>query len=245
MNSPTIKIVNPQNVVIEYTRATLGNRILARIIDLVIWYALIIVAGIAAGATGSWVLGIILFLPIFFYTFLTETLSNGQTPGKKTMSLRVIARDGGKLSSLALLLRWVMLLIDLWLTQGVAGIISIVVSKNGQRLGDLTADTYVISTQKPPSAATLNKFIDRADYEVSYPEAVQLSDIDIQTIRMVLNNRKINRKPLIEAAARKVEKVLEVQAMDNDAKFLQKIVLDNAYLERKARQEAAEWSSED
>ncbi|MBK7223698.1 MAG: hypothetical protein IPH94_21095 [Saprospiraceae bacterium] len=69
MNSPTIKIVNPQNVVIEYTRATLGNRILARIIDLVIWYALIIVAGIAAGATGSWVLGIILFLPIFFIPF--------------------------------------------------------------------------------------------------------------------------------------------------------------------------------
>lgn len=244
MDPQTIKIVNAQNVLIEYTRATLGNRILARIIDLVIWYALIIVGAIIAGATGSWVLGLILFLPIFFYTFLTETLSNGQTPGKKAMSLRVIARDGGKLTPIALLIRWVMLLIDLWLTQGVAGIISIVVSKNGQRLGDLTADTFVISTQKPAAGASLNKFIDKPDYEVIYPEAIQLSDTDIQTLRLVLNNRKINRKPLIESAARKVETVLGIKAMDNDARFLQKIVLDNAYLESKARQEANDWSDQ-
>lgn len=242
MNPQTIKIVNAQNVLIEYTKATLGNRILARFIDLVIWYALIIVAAIFAGATGSWVLGIILFIPIFFYTFLTESLSNGQTPGKKAMNLRVIARDGGKLTSLSLLLRWVMLLIDLWLTQGVAAIISIVVSKNGQRLGDLTADTYVISTQKPYASTSLNKFIDKPDFEVVYPEAIQLTDADIQTIRYVLNNRKINRKSLLEAAARKVESVLGIRALDNDARFLQKIVLDNAYLERKSRREASEMS---
>ena len=34
------------------------------------------------------------------------------------MNLRVIAADGGQLTTYSLLLRWVVLLADLWFTQG-------------------------------------------------------------------------------------------------------------------------------
>jgi uncharacterized RDD family membrane protein YckC len=240
MSTHSIKIINAQNVVIEYTKASLGNRIVARIIDLIVIYALFIVIIIIAAGSRSWVLASLLALPVMFYSFLVERISNGQSPGKKAMNLRVIAADGGQLTTYALLLRWVVLLADLWFTQGVAAIISIVVSEKGQRLGDLAADTVVISTQKKQENSSLYRLINNPNYEVTYTEAAYLSDQDIRTLRDVLNNRKMHRLHFIQLTARKVEEVLKIKAQDNDAKFLQKIVLDNAYLEKKSRETAAE-----
>lgn len=235
MSAQSIKIVNAQNVIIEYPRAGLGNRIVARIIDWVIIYALIIVLIIIAAGLKNWVFTVILAIPLMLYSFLAERISNGQSPGKKAMNLRVISIDGGQLTTYSLLLRWVLLLADFWISQGVAGIISIVVSQRGQRLGDLAANTVVISTQKKQEINTLLRYISDPNYAVKYPEAAYLSDTDIRTIRDVLNNRKMHRLNFIKLAARKVEAVLKIKAQDNDAKFLQKIVLDNAYLERASR----------
>lgn len=115
-----------------------------------------------------------------------------------------------------------------------------VVSEKGQRLGDLAADTVVISTQKKQENSSLYRLINNPDYEVKYAEAAFLSDQDIRTLRDVLNNRKMHRLQFIQLAARKVEEVLKIKAQDNDAKFLQKVVLDNAYLEKKSRETALE-----
>ena len=69
MSAHSIKIINAQNVVIEYTKGSLGNRIVARIIDLIVIYALIIVIIIVGAGSRSWVLATLLALLVMFYSF--------------------------------------------------------------------------------------------------------------------------------------------------------------------------------
>lgn len=78
-------------------------------------------------------------LPLLF-----EARWQGQTPGKRLMSLRVVAADGLPASLGALFLRNVMRLCDFLPFGYGIGLITMAASRHGQRLGDLVASTLVI-----------------------------------------------------------------------------------------------------
>ena len=69
----------------------------------------------------------------------------GRTFAMGWLRLRVILSDGAEVGATLLALRWVMLLVD-GLLFGLVGLIAMLATPRGQRLGDVVADTLVVST---------------------------------------------------------------------------------------------------
>ena len=160
--SQTIDVETPELVVFSYTIAGVGSRALAAVVDALIMSAMIItilitLAGVAAtdGATGqkpgifdAWglaIMGIAVFCLQWGYYIVFEGVFDGQTPGKRLLRLRVV-RDGGySVTFGASAVRNLVRFIDLqpFGTYGV-GMLSVIFSKQGKRLGDIVAGTIVV-----------------------------------------------------------------------------------------------------
>lgn len=96
---------------------------------------------------------LLLFLGEWFYPVFFEVWNQGQTPGKKTVGLRVIRQDGTRVNGSASLLRNLLLAAD-WIPGTYAlGLVSMSVSPGFQRLGDLAAGTLVIHVEPKPASA--------------------------------------------------------------------------------------------
>lgn len=158
---------------IEFDSAVVGPvpRVLAYSIDF-LWRALFLfVLSIVAGILGRLGEGIFLiayFLLEWFYPVFFEVFKNGQTPGKKSMGIRVVNEDFTPVSLGASCVRNLLRAADILPFAYMLGLISIALSKRFQRLGDLAAGTIVIYVEndlfgvspesivaKPPSE-TLN-----------------------------------------------------------------------------------------
>src|SRR5437879_2742674 len=100
-----ISIPTPEGVEIELVLAGLGSRLLAALVDSlgqgVVVVALVLlgsgaeVAGDAAAGVVQMLLVVAIFLTLFGYHVLFETLASGRTPGKRWTGLRVV-RQGGE-----------------------------------------------------------------------------------------------------------------------------------------------------
>src|SRR5678815_5035679 len=93
-----ISITTTQNIELEYELASLGERMVATIIDLVILVGYIILVQLfgtfSNGLFNSdvgWIAFFIIMLPVTFYSLLSETYLNGQTVGKRVMGIKVIS----------------------------------------------------------------------------------------------------------------------------------------------------------
>jgi len=193
----SIEIQTAQNVNIEYPVASVGDRIVAAIIDQLIMIGYLI----AVIFFYIWLLNVtevspfyypvayfvILFLPLFFYHLLCETFLNGQSFGKKIMKMRVVKLDGSQAGVGSYFLRWILAPIDLYFTYGSVGLVTMLINGKGQRLGDLAANTTVV---KLKSEAKLDDTILRAtpvNYEVKFPQVTALTDKDISIVKAILD----------------------------------------------------------
>jgi hypothetical protein len=109
-------------------------------------------------------------------------------------------------------------------------IITIAANGKGQRVGDIAAGTTVIKTTKRVSLSQVTYQALPEDYQVTYLEASQLNDRDIETIRQVLRNRN---EELIERTAEKVSGVLGITNVVEPRTFLLTIINDYAHLAAK------------
>ena len=153
-----IAINTSQNVNINFNTASIGERILAFVIDILIkgayvftlfWFLFrVFNFGSYMDGLDNWsqmAVYIILTIPIHIYTLVSESLMEGQTFGKKLVKIKVVKIDGFQASFGDYLMRWFFRLIDVYSNSGVVGLISMIVSKNNQRLGDMASGTAVIS----------------------------------------------------------------------------------------------------
>ncbi len=156
----TMEVETPELVVLSYTIAGVGSRAYAALIDYAICFLIVIVAdigitvfvakagGLVRSASASLALSIIVlvqFAVLWGYYVLFEALADGRTPGKMLQRLRVV-RDGGySVTFGASAVRNLMRIVDMQplLVYGV-GIISVLLSKSGKRLGDMAAGTIVV-----------------------------------------------------------------------------------------------------
>ena len=83
--------------------------------------------------------------PVYIYTLVCESLMEGQTFGKKAVKIKVVKIDGFQAGFGDYLIRWIFRLVDIFSNSGIIGIISMIVSKNNQRLGGIASGTAVIS----------------------------------------------------------------------------------------------------
>jgi uncharacterized RDD family membrane protein YckC len=151
-------IATPEGVELALDLAGLGSRFTAGIIDLAIKTVLVIGVLLLATQLSGLVATIALaVLPLLVYIgddVLFETLGSGRTPGKRATGLRVLRADGGAEDGVASLIRNVLRLIDGLPLSYVPGIVSILVTKRNQRLGDLAAGTIVVRERRGGRRAT-------------------------------------------------------------------------------------------
>jgi len=85
------------------------------------------------------------------YFVAWETVSGGRSPGKWLAGLRVIRDTGLPITVGTSLVRNLLRVVDSLPMYYVVGLISMVASEHGQRLGDLAAGTLVVRLDRPPS----------------------------------------------------------------------------------------------
>lgn len=231
----TIRITTSQNIDIDYEIAGVGPRILAYIIDFLLFVLIFIAVAIGNGVihnmNNSFALGLSIIIVVVFYIFydlLCEIFMNGQSIGKKIMKIKVISLDGGRPSVGQYILRWLFRIIDFGLTWGGCGLITAAVSEKNQRIGDMVAGTTVIRTS-PSTRMKDIAFTPPEDegYIPVFPEAAQLTDKDIALVHdVLLNYIQSGNGVLLYNTATKLKTVLNVETNMDDMRFLQTLIKD-------------------
>lgn len=149
----TIRAVEtPEGINLNLRFAGPVPRALAWSIDSLIKYsilfgALLLLSFLGQTGFGLWLIA--LFTIEWFYPVLFEVFREGATPGKKVFGIKVTSADGAPIDTSASLIRNLLRTVDfLPLVYGF-GLLSMLLSRNFQRLGDLAADTLVIYCDKP------------------------------------------------------------------------------------------------
>jgi uncharacterized RDD family membrane protein YckC len=153
-----ISIATPEGVDLELTLAGVGSRFVSALVDFMLQIVLLVgVSGIgaAAGAFGSGYGSVVVFLAGFLvfaaYDVLFEVFASGRTPGKNLNGLRVVRVDGSPVTFFTSAIRNVLRLVDILPGLYLVGIVTILVTRQNQRLGDVAAGTLVVRerTQQP------------------------------------------------------------------------------------------------
>jgi len=247
----TIRIHTTQNVTLEYEVGSIGDRIVATLIDglvLAAWAALwgIIFNSVDSKGSGeptdwSSVAGILAIIiiafilaPFVFYSLVSEIFFNGQSLGKKARHLRVVRLDGTAPRLGDYFLRWLLRIVDLYLpfAGGLVAIITIAVNGKGQRLGDMAAGTTVVSTKAPVDVLPdLGAVLPQEDYQPVFLQAADLSDHDVALLRQLLSRSlQQGNYLLLNETANKIKQLLHVQSNLSDEAFLRTVLRDHAHL---------------
>lgn len=144
-----LDVITPEHVHIRLEPAGMGSRFLAILIDAFIVLAvstfllfalqLVLPSGIAAA------LGVTLnFILTWGWHVWFEVKSQGRTPGKRALRLRVIDARGLPVSLYQSLVRNIVRILDFMPMFYGVGAISMLVTPSRRRLGDLIADTLVV-----------------------------------------------------------------------------------------------------
>ncbi|MEP6845125.1 MAG: RDD family protein [Panacibacter sp.] len=229
-----ISITTTQNIEIGYDLASVGERIVAFIIDFVIFVAYFIIFSLIISFNNdfNWIY-IFIMLPVAFYSLLSETFLNGQTVGKKVMGIKVISLNGNQAAFSQYLIRWLFRYVDIWIFGGVVAVIVVAATQKHQRIGDLVAGTTLVKT-KPRNTIEQTLYVPVAEtsYNVTYPEVINLRDGDMQLIKEVmLNVRKSGNQMLAWQTTEKLEALLGIKNQyDDPMNFLYVLLSDYNHL---------------
>lgn len=227
----TIQVRTTQNVFIQYPIASVGDRIIAFIIDrfILVFYAIAVMLfffNIKMYVIWIWV--VVVGLPFLFYHLIFEIIMNGQTPGKRAMSIKVIRLDGTSASIGDYLLRWIFSFVDFYIFSGVIAVIVIIAGEKGQRVGDVVAGTSVVKLTRQKEITASEVFISpENNYSPVFPQAVHLTERDIELIQRSLEVYRDhgNMEP-VTAVTERVKTILGVQTDMPPIQFLHTVVKD-------------------
>jgi uncharacterized RDD family membrane protein YckC len=231
----TIQVRTTQNVFIHYPVASVGDRILAYLLDQIIKIVCAIAVGILLfnmNVENEWVWVLIIGIPWLLFALLFEIFMNGQTPGKRVLNIKVIRLNGTPATLGDYILRWIFSLIDFGILSGAIAVIIISAGGKGQRLGDLVAGTSVVKLTEQKEI-TANEVFVPADvaYEPTFSQAIQLNEKDIEIIQRALevNRDHGNPKPML-AVVEKIKAQLGIQTDLPPVKFLYVLIKDFNHL---------------
>ncbi len=231
-----ININTSQNVEINYATASLMGRIVAQIIDfLIITANVLIMLLINDYMTIYYGIKILVILPVLLYSFIMESVFQGQSIGKMILKIKVVKLDGTQAGLLSYFIRWIFRIIDIT-AYGTVAIISIAVSKNGQRLGDIAAGTIVVNLKKKQDFKySIFQALDE-DYKLQIAEVEKLSEDDIQTIIKVIKNYdsspSVASRGLLIKTKNALQTKMGIESSLSEYRFLTTIIKDYNYLVR-------------
>ncbi len=147
--------------------AGIGSRFIALLVDYLIWFAgflvLLVLASIILPAihafsriSEQWAVAIVIlivFLLNWGYFTLFEAFWNGRTPGKRVVRIRVIQRSGRAIGLFESMARNLIRYVDQFpFPLHVIGVVTMFVTRQHQRLGDLAAGTLVVRDRQDEPA---------------------------------------------------------------------------------------------
>jgi uncharacterized RDD family membrane protein YckC len=226
-----VHVRTTQNVFIHYPVASVGDRILAYLLDqliLIVFIIAMVALYINAGMQIVWVWIVTVATPYILYHLLFEIFMNGQSPGKRVMNLKVLRLDGTPATVGDYILRWIFAFVDIQLMSGVIAVMVIVIGEKGQRLGDLVAGTAVVKLVEEAEVTAAEVFVPQdSGYVPTFPQVVQLTEHDIELIQRALEaNRDAANPAPVMAITEKVKSTLGVQTDLPPVKFLYTVIKD-------------------
>jgi len=153
-----LSIETPELVAIDMPVAGIGSRFIAILVDYLIWLVVIValilfISYVDPSLTHfsklgeKWATAIFtLFGFTFYWGYFTlfEAFWNGRTPGKRVAKIRVIQRSGRGIGLFEAMTRNLLRVIDQIPLVYAVGVVTIFLTKQHQRLGDLAAGTLVV-----------------------------------------------------------------------------------------------------
>ncbi len=227
----SINVRTTQNVFIQYPVASVGDRIVAFLLDrliLIAYTVFVFALFINVEMQVTWVWYASLGIPWIFYHLFFEIVMNGQSPGKRVMKVKVVRLDGTPPTIGNYLMRWIFSFIDYYFLSGVIAMLVIAMGGKGQRLGDLVAGTSVVKLVEQREISSNDIFV-KADenYVPTFSQVIQLTEADIELIQRALevNRDQGNAQPVL-AVTEKIKTLLGIKTDLPPVKFLYTIVKD-------------------
>jgi uncharacterized RDD family membrane protein YckC len=140
-------VETPEGVELALRVAGPVPRLLAWVLDLLLRGTLYVALAIVAATLGRSGLGLLLialFAIEWLYPVVFEVWRDGATPGKRRMGLVVLHRDGTPVRFTASAIRNLIRFVDFLPFGYGIGLVSMLVTRDFQRLGDLAAGTVVL-----------------------------------------------------------------------------------------------------
>jgi uncharacterized RDD family membrane protein YckC len=200
----------PENVQVHYEAAGLGSRFIAWFIDqillgvvTVVCMVLLLMTGISfdfvffgddaqddaerLAAYFAGAMALVWGLGSFVYFGCSELLLRGQTVGKRLSEVRVVKADGFQLDAASILIRNAFRIVDQWPPMWIIPLLS----KRGQRVGDMVASTLVVSSATPELSAIRRYLSERqageAVFRFDHATLKRLAPGDFESIERFLD----------------------------------------------------------
>ncbi|HLL97206.1 MAG TPA: RDD family protein [Spirosoma sp.] len=228
----SVAIRTSQHVLLEYEPASIGDRILATLIDYIVflgWFMLTL--GVPTSLripTGGYYVVLVVLLPIALYDLICEWLLNGRNVGKLAVDTRVVMLDGSQPGLGAYLIRWLFRLVEsVVIFGGVVPVITVAANGKGQRLGDIAAGTTVVKAKTTVLLSDILASPLPDTYHVQFPDVSLLSDRDITIVRDVLQR---GDESVLIRTADKIKEITGIQSNLQTRQFLETVVDDYRFI---------------
>jgi len=163
------------------------------------------------GSRGTWALAVVIvafFLVYWGYFVACEMLTNGQSPGKKHMRIRVVKEGGGPIRFVDIAIRNLLRAVD-----GIGGYVvagfCMFLTRKGQRLGDLAAGTVVVSEQVSDYSAKADKPAHVQWEREASPAALRATGLSPEEYRLLHNYWSRRDQLTLDARMRVLPRLLE------------------------------------
>ena len=226
-----VSVRTTQNVFIHYPVASVGDRILAYLIDtiiLLLFIVIMVALYINVEMRVIWVWIVTVGMPYLLYHLLFEIFMNGQSPGKYAMRIKVLRLDGTPATVGDYILRWLFGFVDIHFMSGLIAVLCIAGGERGQRLGDIVAGTTVVKLIEQAKITAAQIFVPQdAAYVPVFPQVVQLSETDIELVQRALEvNREMGNSQPVMAVSEKIKSLTGIQTDLPPVKFLYTVIRD-------------------
>lgn len=254
-----LSIDTPENVAFGYDVAGIGSRFLAAFVDTLLIVVLQAVVNLTLvllvnnifddpfeSDLALWlfaIFGLISFAFFWGYYILFEMIWNGQSPGKRWVGLRVLRMDGTPITLPESVIRNLVRLVDFLPVYYGVGVVTMFVSEQSRRLGDMAAGTLVVHDR---STITLDSLATPVAVEVSHrdvPAEVaalpleRLTDQSLQLVEDFLRRQKelANSPSLALNLVRALYKQMALPEPDIRSWQAETLLADIAYAHRQRR----------
>ena len=233
-----LKLKTDQNVPIEVELASIGQRLLAVLLDLVILMAYLLIMSLLIllifatnfnlftnQSYDFWTImfTVVVYLPFALYTPLMEYFTKGQTIGKMALGIRVTKVNGENAKFKDYFTRWLFRPYELYIFMfAFGGAIALIasfffdtligsISSKNQRIGDFMANTVVVR-KKPKRIYTVRDVLalsNHKNYTPTYTGVSIYTDEDMMLVKNVISR--------VENYKNQATKLLAVELADKIA----------------------------